>query len=98
MIFEMTGLAYMERNDEEAYVRCVENLLIPWILENKDIIVLSRSERFTQDYFFKKHHILYIWSQYNVKVNRPREYVSGHAQTVRRRSTSLGYLPSFAWG
>ena len=38
MIFEMTGLAYMERNDEEAYVRCVENLLIPWIFENKDIL------------------------------------------------------------
>lgn len=38
MIFEMTGLAYMERNDEEAYVRCVENLLVPWILKNKDTL------------------------------------------------------------
>jgi len=38
MIFEMTGLAYMEKNDEEAYVRCVENLLIPWILQNKEIL------------------------------------------------------------
>jgi len=24
----------MEINDEEAYVRCVENLVIPWVLEN----------------------------------------------------------------
>lgn len=34
MIFEMTGIAFMEFNDEEAYVRCVENLVIPWVLEN----------------------------------------------------------------
>ena len=34
MIFEMTGLAFMENNDEEAYVRCVENLVIPWVLNN----------------------------------------------------------------
>ena len=34
MIFEMTGLAFMECNDEEAYVRCVENLVIPWVLNN----------------------------------------------------------------
>lgn len=32
MIFRMTGIAYMERNEEEAYVRCVENLIVPWIL------------------------------------------------------------------
>lgn len=32
MILEMTGLAYMEHNDEEAYVRCIENLIIPWVL------------------------------------------------------------------
>jgi hypothetical protein len=38
MIFEMTGLAYMEKNDEEAYVRCVENLLVPWIFKNKDTL------------------------------------------------------------
>jgi hypothetical protein len=38
MIFEMSGVAYMESNDEEAYVRCVESLLIPWIFENKDIL------------------------------------------------------------
>lgn len=38
MIFEMSGVAYMDRNDEEAYVRCVENLLIPWVIENKDLI------------------------------------------------------------
>lgn len=37
MIFELTGIAYMEKNDEEAYVRCVENLLIPWILDNQDL-------------------------------------------------------------
>jgi hypothetical protein len=34
MIFAMTGLAFMECNDEEAYVRCVENLVIPWVLNN----------------------------------------------------------------
>ena len=34
IIFEMSGVAYMERNDEEAYVRCVENLVIPWVLNN----------------------------------------------------------------
>jgi hypothetical protein len=34
MIFRITGIAYMERNEEEAYVRCVENLIIPWILEH----------------------------------------------------------------
>jgi len=31
MIFRLTGLAYMERNEEEAYVRCIENIVIPWI-------------------------------------------------------------------
>lgn len=34
LIFELSGLAYMETNDEEAYVRCVENLVIPWVLNN----------------------------------------------------------------
>jgi hypothetical protein len=34
MIFRMTGIAYMDRNEEEAYVRCVENLVVPWILEH----------------------------------------------------------------
>lgn len=34
IIFEMSGVAYMEQNDEEAYVRCVENLVIPWVLNN----------------------------------------------------------------
>ena len=38
MIFEMSGVAYMEHNDEEAYVRCIESLLIPWLIENKDIL------------------------------------------------------------
>jgi len=37
MIFRITGIAYMERNEEEAYVRCVENLIIPWILEHKHL-------------------------------------------------------------
>lgn len=37
MVFELSGIAYMERNDEEAYVRCVENLLIPWVLKNQDL-------------------------------------------------------------
>ncbi len=35
MIFELSGVAYMEANDEEAYVRCVESLVVPWVLENK---------------------------------------------------------------
>jgi hypothetical protein len=34
LIFEFSGLAYMENNDEEAYVRCVENLVVPWVLDN----------------------------------------------------------------
>lgn len=33
MIFRLTGVAYMDRNEEEAYVRCVENLVIPWLLQ-----------------------------------------------------------------
>ena len=37
MIFEMTGLAFMESNDEDAYVRCVENLVIPWVLKHKGL-------------------------------------------------------------
>lgn len=37
MIFEMTGIAYMENNDEEAYVRCVENLVIPWVLKHSHL-------------------------------------------------------------
>lgn len=37
MIFEMSGVAFMENNEEEAYVRCVENLLIPWVLDNQDL-------------------------------------------------------------
>lgn len=38
MVFQLSGIAYMENNDEEAYVRCVENLLIPWVLENQNIL------------------------------------------------------------
>ena len=37
MIFRLTGLAFMERNEEEAYVRCIENLIIPWIFEHKHL-------------------------------------------------------------
>ena len=37
MIFRLTGLAFMERNEEEAYVRCIENLVIPWIFEHQHL-------------------------------------------------------------
>ena len=37
MIFRLTGIAYMDRNEEEAYVRCVENLVIPWILKHQKL-------------------------------------------------------------
>lgn len=38
MILRMSGVAFMEANDEEAYVRCIENLLIPWVLKNQNIL------------------------------------------------------------
>ena len=38
MIFEMSGVAFMENNDEEAYVRCVENLVIPWVMKNQNLL------------------------------------------------------------
>jgi hypothetical protein len=38
LILRMSGIAYMEANDEEAYVRCIENLIIPWVLENQSIL------------------------------------------------------------
>ncbi len=38
MMFRLSGLAFMENNDEEAYVRCVESLLIPWVLKNQNIL------------------------------------------------------------
>jgi len=28
----------MENNDEEAYVRCVENLVIPWVMKNQNLL------------------------------------------------------------
>jgi len=34
MIMWLTGISFMERNDEEVYVRCFENLVLPWIEEN----------------------------------------------------------------
>jgi len=37
MIFGMSGLAFMEHNSEEAYVRCIEALVIPWIFENEHL-------------------------------------------------------------
>jgi len=37
MIFELSGIAFMAENDEEAYVRCVENLVIPWVLEHQQL-------------------------------------------------------------
>jgi len=33
----MTGVAFMAENDEEAYVRCVENLVIPWVLKHQHL-------------------------------------------------------------
>jgi hypothetical protein len=38
MILRMSGVAFMEANDEEAYVRCIENLVIPWVLKNQNIL------------------------------------------------------------
>lgn len=35
MIFHMAGIAYMESNNEEAYVRCIESLVLPWIDQNR---------------------------------------------------------------
>ena len=37
MIFELSGIAFMKENDEEAYVRCVENLVIPWVLYHQHL-------------------------------------------------------------
>jgi hypothetical protein len=38
MILRLSGVAFMEANDEEAYVRCIENLVIPWVLKNQNIL------------------------------------------------------------
>ena len=38
MILRLSGVAFMEENDEEAYVRCIENLVIPWMLKNQHLI------------------------------------------------------------
>lgn len=38
LILRLSGVACMEANDEEAYVRCIENLLIPWVLKNQNIL------------------------------------------------------------
>lgn len=37
MIFHMSGISYMESNSEEAYVRCIESLVLPWIEDNQDL-------------------------------------------------------------
>ena len=42
MIFHMAGISFMEGNSEEAYVRCIESLIIPWIEENKPPIPKAR--------------------------------------------------------
>lgn len=43
--FEMSGVAFMDQNDEEAYVRCMENLFLPWLLkQNKIVEQLSRKK------------------------------------------------------
>lgn len=38
LILEMSGIAYMKRNDEEAYVRCIESLIIPWFVKNQHLM------------------------------------------------------------
>jgi hypothetical protein len=38
MILRLSGVAFMETNDEEAHVRCIDNLIIPWVLKNQNII------------------------------------------------------------
>ena len=35
MIIWLTGVSHMEENNEEVYVRCFENLVLPWIEENR---------------------------------------------------------------
>jgi len=37
MIFGLTGISFMEGNNEETYVRCIEALVIPWIFENEHL-------------------------------------------------------------
>jgi hypothetical protein len=38
MILRLSGVAFMEINDEEAYVRCIESLVIPWALKNQHLV------------------------------------------------------------
>ena len=35
LIFYMSGISFMDSNNEEAYVRCIENLILPWIEDNR---------------------------------------------------------------
>ena len=42
MIFHMAGISFMEVNSEEAYVRCIESLILPWIEANKPPIPKAR--------------------------------------------------------
>ena len=34
MIFGLTGLSFMEDNNEEAFVRCIEGCVVPWLEAN----------------------------------------------------------------
>lgn len=36
MILGITGLSFMEHNNEEAIVRCIEGCIVPWIENNAD--------------------------------------------------------------
>jgi hypothetical protein len=38
MMFRLSGIAFMENNDEEAYVRCVEGLVVPWVLKHQYLL------------------------------------------------------------
>lgn len=37
MILRLSGLAYADRFEEEAVVRCVENNVIPWVIKNRKL-------------------------------------------------------------
>ena len=38
LILRLSGVAYITEYDEEAYVRFIENLLIPWVLKNQHLV------------------------------------------------------------
>ena len=37
IIFHMAGITHMEANNDEPYVRCFENLVLPWIANNEHL-------------------------------------------------------------